>query len=166
MALVVEDGTGLATANSYASEQEFRDYCTLRGYDISAETQETIEARLIKSTEFIDLEYSFIGEITNPLQALKFPRTIDDIEVGLPLAVKKATNSLGFDIPATGTIYDQDLSIIESKKSKVGPIETDVKYATGKTVTTITAQYPLIAKYLDPYLSTILGNEQYRVISG
>ena len=167
MTLIVEDGTGLPTANSYASEQEFRDYCALRGYDITAETQTTIEARLIRSTEFIDLEYKFLGERTNLLQALQFPRTINDLEIGLPLAVKNATNSLAFDIPAIGTIYDIDLSVIESKKEKVATIETDIKYVTGKTTTTITAQYPMTAKYLDPYLdNNILSGEQYRVISG
>lgn len=72
MALIVEDGTGKADANSYASLQDATDYFADRG-----ETVKITEADMILGTEYLDTVFgpSYKGEVKTQTQALLFPRT-------------------------------------------------------------------------------------------
>lgn len=73
MALTVEDGTGLAGANSYVSETDFDTYCDDRGITTSGDA----EAALIRGTAWIDNTYRarFPGyRLKYRAQALEWPR--------------------------------------------------------------------------------------------
>lgn len=170
MAFVVEDGTGLADANSYTTVQEYRDYYTDRGIDKSSETDAQIEGYLVRGTEYIDLNFDFCGETLTAIQALKFPRLIDDVDVGVPIKVKYATINMGNNISSsTGNIYKDSNENIERLKEKVGPIETDTTYISDGNRKSFTPEneYPEVALYLDSYICTDgLGDNQRRVISG
>jgi len=63
MAFVVEDGSGVKNANSYATVQEFRDYHTERGRDVSGLTDDNIQYALILATDYIDFRWGplFLG---------------------------------------------------------------------------------------------------------
>lgn len=77
MALIVEDGTGLATAESYVSVADCATYCTARGLTFATGTTENKEAALRRATAWIDGAYGrrFIGQRTNGrAQALCWPR--------------------------------------------------------------------------------------------
>ena len=79
VSLIVEDGTGKADANSYASLVMFRSYWEQKNIDYSDNTKpgqsdDDISAALIEATEYIDGEH-YYGERRLPTQALSFPRS-------------------------------------------------------------------------------------------
>lgn len=78
MAIIVEDGTGLATANSYASVSDVRVYFSIRPEDtaITALTDVQIENLLTRSTELLDLYFSYSGTRKTETQALEWPRIL------------------------------------------------------------------------------------------
>lgn len=78
MALVVEDGTGLANAESYVSAVGLASYCGGRGLILGTVSDDAIEAALRRATAYIDATYRsrFPGYPTNGRnQALQWPRT-------------------------------------------------------------------------------------------
>lgn len=80
MALVVEDGTGLPTANSYVDVAEFDAYWLDRNREDLVDAQpEVKEAALILATDWLDLSFRWVGvrKVSDPAlgpQALEWPR--------------------------------------------------------------------------------------------
>lgn len=74
MALVVEDGTGKADAESYVSVADFQSWATKRGYSLPT-AEGDIEALLRKACDFIERK-QFVGESLVATQALAFPRNL------------------------------------------------------------------------------------------
>jgi hypothetical protein len=74
--LVMEDGTGLANANSYASLAEFDAYnnATLYSDTVNNATRANKERALIMATRVIDTMVEFEGSRASDTQALAFPR--------------------------------------------------------------------------------------------
>lgn len=79
MAIVVEDGTGLATANSYVTEAEATAYATDRGVSLAG-----VSAKLFQAMDYLEsYRDRYQGERTWPVgtvdhpeaQALQWPRT-------------------------------------------------------------------------------------------
>lgn len=70
MALIVEDGTGVAGANAYQSEAQIIAYAAR--YDVEITTDEAEKAGL-KATDAIEI-YKFQGERVDRDQSLSFPR--------------------------------------------------------------------------------------------
>jgi hypothetical protein len=74
MALIVEDGTEVANANSYVTDVEFTDYCTARNYTVSGVASER-EVLLIKAMDYLHgIEDKFQGVRASSTQSLGFPR--------------------------------------------------------------------------------------------
>lgn len=71
---IVEDGTGLSTATSYVSVEDFKQYWVNRGVDYSAETDSAIHVKLNLATQYIDGLYNYQGYKWTDGQALEFPR--------------------------------------------------------------------------------------------
>lgn len=72
--MIVEDGTGLANANSYASEATFEAYCEPRGLTAGSGD---VEAALVRATAWLDATYRarYPGVKSNGRsQALEWPR--------------------------------------------------------------------------------------------
>lgn len=97
MALVVEDGTGLSNAESYASVAEGDSYWDLRGGSSSWDSASTSEkeAALRYATEWVDVNFTFKSAIYSTSQSLNFPRTtFYDTEgreiTGIPTKLKNA----------------------------------------------------------------------------
>lgn len=107
MALVVEDGTGVANANTYASVAEAKAFAGLRGATLpSADTD--IEILLIKAMDFLEAQSSrFQGSRTHTTQLLSFPRTgvtIDNLSVdanAIPSELKYAQIQLAIEANTT-----------------------------------------------------------------
>lgn len=110
--LVVEDGTGIAGANSYVAAAVADTYNEYRGRSAWAALGAEAKAiALIKATEAIDAQYPWIGTKASRFQGLQWPRhagvdsagesvlLIDrdgfDIE-GVPVAVQNATAEAAF----------------------------------------------------------------------
>ena len=76
LVLVKEDGTGLATANSYANSTDGDSYHDGHSYatDWTGATSGVKEAALVHATRLLDNYVRFEGKKTSDTQALEFPR--------------------------------------------------------------------------------------------
>lgn len=97
MAMVVEDGTGLANANAYASLVYVNGYHSDRGNTKWAGTDASKEAAIIRATDYIDQRFAnlFRGSKGSDAQALEWPRydALSDngyYYEGVPSNLKKA----------------------------------------------------------------------------
>lgn len=89
MAFIVEDGTGVKSANSYATVQEFKDYFADRPEDVSAILDATIQTLLVAATDYIDRRWGlrFLGRREFKTLAARSVLTLS----GLPLADETVT---------------------------------------------------------------------------
>ena len=87
--LVQETGQGLENANSYASVQQVKDYCSIRRIDIIGKSDDEIAGAAIVGTDWIDANFSrqVTGSQQFTVQALQWPRTglVDGAGVLRPL---------------------------------------------------------------------------------
>jgi len=93
MALIVEDGTGVADAESYVSVAALRSWATGRSYLLPTDDLE-VESLLRKACDFIERK-EFVGSTEFSDQGLSFPRLITDSEgiavsTGIPTRLKTA----------------------------------------------------------------------------
>jgi len=135
MALVIEDGTPVPGANSYATVAQARDYASARGVTLSADDP-TVEALLIEACDYLEsLESRFKGSRTSPdSQDLAWPRTgvylygsktmfaIDDIPALLIKAqCQLAMDAVDIDLLPTGSgkeVVKEKVDVIEVEYSK------------------------------------------------
>lgn len=129
--ITVEDGTGVALANSFVSVADARAYATNRGVVFIGD-DDAIAAMLIRASDYIEAqECLFQGDRTAPDQSLTWPRTEvvlngDDFPsnavpkslISAQIQLAMAINA-GFDLQPN--ISPQDYV----KREKVGPIETE-----------------------------------------
>lgn len=73
MALIVEDGSIVANANSYVSVADVRAYATERGITLPADDA-TLETKVHMAMDWFE-GYTFRWQRVSPLQTLSFPRT-------------------------------------------------------------------------------------------
>lgn len=130
MALVVEDGTGLAGAESYLSVAGFQAFATARGYVISGDVTE-LESALRLATTYIDSFWnSFKGNKVSQEQALQWPRsdvsifgfTVEEDE--LPQTLLDATAEAAYQQQAGTSLLPSGVGG-NVKFEKVGPLETE-----------------------------------------
>lgn len=140
MALVVEDGTGLSTAESYISVADADTYFTNHGSPsdwTSAATAEK-ESALRYATSFLDDSYSWYSSIINTDQALGWPRvdywdSEGRIISGVPQKIKDATCEMALEHLKNSLNFD-DTENIESESYG----DASVKYkGTSKTYSSI-----------------------------
>ena len=148
MTIIVEDGTGLATAESYIAVDFFKSYFKDRGVSISLGATE-IEQKLRIGTEYIDIRWGcfFPGTLLSEDQALAMPT--DYFKVPLPLALRRACAEFSYFAISNALFINNDHvtsgSGIKSLREEVGPIRVETVYtgagfgAGGKT-------HPSIAK--------------------
>jgi len=160
MAIVVEDGTGKATANAYASAAEADAYFTERGVVSWTGASGVKEAALIRATDYIETRFAhkFKGEPEFPdaPQALSFPRTGIDDYTGVPVCLKKATyeyaNRALVGPLAPDPVMDSTNRPLQGKRTKVGPIETELQYGAGAAAAAF-RPYPAADALLRPLLA-------------
>ena len=133
MALTVEDGTGLATADAYISLAEFKAFCSERNYRWESFEDFQIEAAVRLATGWIDTYSRYKAYRLVPAQALEFPRAdLTDWSghpvTGVPKRVKQACAELAFKGLTEPLYQDLDRGGMVTSES-VGPIS--VTYAEG-----------------------------------
>lgn len=139
MAVVVEDGTGLANANSYASEADADTYTSERGIaSWAALAPGDKSSALIRATDYLKA-YTWKGVRAVSTQALDWPRRyVYDGEGTLvasnvvPAALKKACIELAHRA-AAGPLtvdpeYDASGRLPTKIITKVGPIDKELTY--------------------------------------
>lgn len=128
MTLIIEDGTNVAGANSYATLTEIRAFAALRGVTLSA-VDATLEILAIKAMDYLEsLRGDYQGIKVYEDQALQFPRSdvyVDGFILAsttIPVLLKNAQCQLcielhnGVDILPTstgGSIKREKVDVIE-----------------------------------------------------
>ncbi len=134
MALVVEDGTGLATANSYISEAGADLYHANRGDTVSWDGVASKEALLVSATDFLkDASiFPWVGTKKTYLQGLAWPRTGGTERTGqeipdnvVPATVADATADLALLLSSQILHPIISRSSGDVRKEKVDVLETE-----------------------------------------
>ena len=142
MSLVVEDGTGLETANTYATIAEADSYHSDRGNSAWTEATEPAKTEaLILATEYLDARYYFRwkGFKKREKQALEWPRTWVYDRNGWLFASDKVPDRLK-DAAAeaalkalTETLFPDITRDDMARRVTVGPITTEYKQSAPAT---------------------------------
>lgn len=130
MAFDVEDGTGKATANSFATVVEAQEFADERGFTLPTDSGD-IEQLLVQAGDYLlGMETQFKGQRTNDGQRMPFPRvgvllyqgveSIDNDEI--PERLKEAQIRLA--ISGNSTTLVPDGAGREVIRKKIGPLET------------------------------------------
>lgn len=128
MALIVEDGTGLADAESYLSLPAADAYHLAFGNTAwNSATDAAKEAALRRATQYLDSHYQFSGEPLTTTQALSWPRVLPDLP-GPRWAwpVKRVQDSCAeLALRALSGALTADQGSAQVKSEEVGPIKTE-----------------------------------------
>lgn len=147
MALVVEDGTGLAKADSYISVEQADAYMISMGHEAWADaSQSDKEKALRQATQYVDSRYRYKNQPLKPEQSLEWPR------VGLSWPIKRvldATCELAIRA-LTASLYTDVAPTDAVKSETIGPIST--VYQESKNGGQV--QYALVDDLLRPLVAT------------
>lgn len=121
MVFVVEDGTGLADANSYVSVAEADAYHSARANTAWSGDDTVKQAALIRATDYLEQKYAgrWKGCVLNEAQSLSFPRDVE----GVPAKLKQAVCLLALE-----GIAGADLNPTQGravKREKVDVVEVE-----------------------------------------
>ena len=154
MSLIVEDGSGLSTAESYASVAEADAYHLVHGNPSvwNALSTGEKEQNLRMATDYIDGKFAtdFKGYRTYSAQALRWPRSgVADLDGyifpangtgSVPVRLKNATAILALRVASDTTLFlDQSNGSVSSESVTVGAVSFSTSYsgaATGQKVYT------------------------------
>lgn len=143
MSLIVEDGTGLSNAESYASVADADAYHLSMGNTAWTGAEQLKEKALRRATQYLDAWYRFRGERLLLTQSLEFPRVgVTDLLPDWPMKnLVAATCELALRALSGTLISDTEGESI--RREKVGPIETEYFRNDGAQV-----RYTLVDKLL------------------
>ena len=155
MAIIVEDATGLSTAESYLSYLDYVSYWAARGVtttsDAGTPDEVTTEFLLRLTTEYIDIRWGkkAPGLQISEDQALCFPTDYFIVDpVALPIQLQRATAEYLRYSLTNSLFIDNDGSSgpgVKLLKEKVGPIETETEWS-GSGLGSVGRKYPIVTK--------------------
>lgn len=158
MALIVEDGNGLADAEAYASVEFADKYFADRGFAKWAPLSDSDKERGLRlATDYIDMRFRtrFKGVPRSEEQALCFPRGDKPI---IPRDLMRACCEYAIRALAAPLVSDPVVGenglVVKSTSEKLGPLEEKTEYAT--TARDLFKPYPA-ADYL---LKSLLRSSQ------
>lgn len=129
MALVIEDGSIVASANSFVTRAEIIAYAAARGVTIADEAASDVLA--IKAMDYLQT-LCYKGDPVDEAQTTPFPRmglvdgdTTDDYEHSIPAGIKNAQLQLALDANAGIILTASANPTADLKRSKVGPLERE-----------------------------------------
>lgn len=167
MALVVEDGSGLATADSYVSVEQATAYHAKRASAAwTSATDAQKEAALIRASDYVTAFYTFAGSRTTTGQRLAWPRLGI---AGVPEAVKMATAELALRALAGDLAPDNTSSTTLTGtgaliEKKIGPMTLKWdKTGSSTTVKSTGPRFPLVDALLAPLLVQGIGGSMVKL---
>ena len=131
MALIIEDGTIVANANSFATVAECQAYADARGLTLPT-TDAGIEVLLVSAFDFLfSIEADFQGTRYNTDQEAPFPRDEiyflrdpdNDISGTIPKVLKNGQCRLAFDASQSDLLATGSGRVV--KKEGVGPLSVE-----------------------------------------
>ena len=169
MAFLVEDGTGLPLANSFASVDEADDYYFDRG-DTTWTDADTLvkEAKLLQATQYLEATYRWKGGAATAGQGLAWPRNGVSDEDGysiasniVPSEVKDATIILAREAQAISLLPSQERGgRVTRLKTKLDVIEKETVWSEGASAG---RQFPLIDGLLAGLIEGSVRSSQQRM---
>lgn len=165
--LIVEDGTGVANADSYVSVAEADAYHASRGNTLwAAITLERKEQLLRRASDYLTNTYygGWIGVAAFNVNLLAWPRNpIEPRHYGLfdlavPLPVRQAVAELAL-IANTISLIPQPSNTRGKKRVKFGPIEVEYDSTSGTQ-----SKFLAASMLLTPYLKTTASTNMARLI--
>lgn len=136
MALIIEDGSIVAGANSYITVVEARTYADARGITLPADDAE-VEVLLVSSMDYLEAQRNkYQGSKIESGQSLQWPRYpvyIDGFLIGsntIPNELKNAQSQLSMEVFAGVDVLPTTSGSFVTKE-KVGPIETEYSESVG-----------------------------------
>lgn len=130
MAIVVEDGTGIENAETYATVAELEAYAAKRGLTLTTNTEANKERLLRLASDYIESKlYRLAGYKSHQRQALAFPRFgiwIDGYEIAgnvIPQRLKDAQIQLAIDIETSNPFVIGDGREVIREKIDVLEVE-------------------------------------------
>jgi len=161
MTFTVEDGTGIADANSYTTEAYADAYFLDRGDATwAAALTAAKEVALVKATDYIELRFRdrFKGSLATEATTLAWPREYvydrkgELVTLTIPSDIQKATceyalRALSSDLLPDPTVTDSGQAVKRTFE-KVGPIETETEYDGASARPDIIRPYPAADKLL------------------
>lgn len=148
MALVVEDGTGLTTAEAYVSVADADAYHTAMGNTGWTGTDAAKEIALRRAAQYIDTRYTYRGTRVNLNQALEWPRSsyeTDGRAESWPVPNLKAA-CCEAALRALSDTLTADVSTDQVIEETVGPITVRYAAKSGQT------RYPVVDDLLRKYV--------------
>lgn len=140
MFLVQNDNGTVAGANAYITADEFRAFHGDRGTDLTGKQDADIETAIVRATDYLDQRFNFVGKRLTLEQATQWPRmsAYDRdryIINGVPKPIREACAEYAFRALTAALNPDPEAdstgATVQSKSSKVGPIEESVTYVSG-----------------------------------
>ncbi len=178
MAIIIEDGTIVANANSFITVAEWETYLALYGKAATGSETDK-ETALIKSQRAISTRYNFDGTLVEQMQSTCLPRNWSRPIKGFTIAndvvpqdFKDAQAELAFDIQEGADPFADAtqgvLGPLTGDKAKAGPVETDKTYGSGGTPFNPRAMsnYTAVNDLLKPYFSAGSNGLQIRMERG
>lgn len=157
--LIVEDGSLVTDANSYADIETIKSFAELRGFDLGFDDP-LIENRAIKAMDYIEAKRNeFKGTKVDISQELQFPRNnvqIDGFDVpsdSIPKELVKAQCQLVIE-QTNGIEIMPTQSEAAIKKETVGPISTEYAVSEGSSFSPFISSVDAL---LQPLLKTGIG---------
>jgi hypothetical protein len=125
MAFVIEDGTGLPNANTYATVAMYRAYHTERGRDVSSQLDAAVQGYLVRATDFVEKTFAtqWKGTRETMVQALAHPRegiVVDGVTLPTSL-VHAATIGAG----GTGYVVGDIVTLVGGTADTVATFRVD-----------------------------------------
>lgn len=148
--LTVEDGTGIADANTYVDLDYANTYLTNRGRsEWTALDEEVKKQCLILGTDYIDKLYKWYGRRKFKSQVLAFPRVdlydSDNFSVdGIPVNLKKAVCEAAYLNRSVETLFSTKDSDGTVKREKVDTLEVEYFENTKSTEIDYTSIYDVL----------------------
>lgn len=157
MAFTPEDGTGLPDANSLATLEFANAYFAERNVAAWTGTDPQKQGWLIQATDYIEARWSgkWLGEELTEDQALSFPRTGIGWDDVVPPNILKACSEYALRAIAGPLAPDPTVNAsgqsVTADKKKVGPIETETRFAEGGSLTLL-RPYPAADMLIKPFV--------------
>lgn len=166
MALIIEDGTNVANANSFVTRAAFIAYAASRGVTVADEDASDVYA--FQAMDYLRLmEATLCGVRAYGDQELPYPRKgivegdlAEDYVYGIPVGIKNTQLQLMLEAKNGVVLTPSRAANPQTKREKVGPIETEYFEAASYL-----PDLPFVAALLAPFQcgQTGLRLRTYRV---
>lgn len=170
MAFVVEDGTGLPNANSFADVAYADEYFGERGVTAWAGDDAQKQAWLIQATDYIQQVFAsrFVGNKATLEQALAWPRIFATTRSGVdldndmvPVAVVRACcqyalRAMQGPLMPDPTVSAEGYNVVTTRK-KIGPIEKEFRVMGSSGEPILVRSYPAADSLLTDLLRAGTG---------